>query len=199
MGFLTFFFKSPIGIVLGLFSSLIMLAVVIVAIVGVLAFSGGPAACTPGGGVIQLSDANSAAFDAKWDQLDGLLDGGAATAISLSESEVASRADRYIRDHGGDVSDIRVCIHEGFGEVTGEVDAFIGKSKFKVTGTVDLSSGHPVANFDDIEVGNVPGALLGPLESAVEDGIQELLDDVTLKHTYTPILQEGGVVIQGVP
>ena len=199
MGFLGFFFKSPIGIVLGFLSSLIMLAIVVVAVTGVLAFTGGPSACTPGGDTIVLDDANSQAFDQKWDQLDASLDSGAPTAISLSESEISSRADSYIRDRGGDVSEVRVCIHDGFGEVTGKVDAFVGDARFKVKGTVTLSGGHPVADFQDIEVGNVPGAVLGPFENAVEDAIQELLDDITLKHAYTPALQPGSAAINGTP
>lgn len=199
MGFLGFFFRSPIGWLIGLFSSFILILVLVVLVTGVLAYTGGPGDCTPGGGAIEISDAQAASFDTKWDQLDASLDGGAATAISLTESELSSRADQYIRDHSGDISDVRVCVHDGQGEVTGKVDAFLGSIKFKAKGSVDLTGGHPEAHFDDIEVGNVPGAVLGLLEGIVEDAIQELLDDINLSHTYTPSLSEGSAAIQGTP
>src|SRR3990172_10655872 len=83
----SFFLKSPLGMILGLISSLLTLLVLIVLITGVLAYTGGPGACTPGGGAIEISDAQAASFDQKWDQLDASLDGGTATAISLNERE----------------------------------------------------------------------------------------------------------------
>ncbi len=199
MGFLAFFFRSPIGWLIGLFSSVVLIIILLVLITGVLAYTGGPSACTPGGGAIEISDAQAASFDAKWDQLDASLDAGTATAIGLTESEISSRAARYISDHGGDISDVRVCVHDGQGEVTGKVDAFVGSVKFKAKGTVDLTTGHPVAEFDDIAVGNVPGVVLGLLEGIVEGAIEELLDDISLSHSYTPGLSEGSAQIQGTP
>lgn len=199
MGLFSFFFGSPLGIITGLLTTLVMIVVVLVVVTGALGFTGGPGACTPGGGTIEINDAQAQAFDQKWDQLDASLDAGNSTSISLSESEVSSRADRYLREKGGDVSDIRVCIHNGFGEVTGKVDASVSKAKFKVKGNVDLTGDHPDLNFDDIEVGNVPGAVIGPFENLVEDALQEVLDDINLKHSYTPTLQEGSVTIQGAP
>jgi hypothetical protein len=199
MGLFSFFFGSPLGIITGLITTLVMLVIVLVVVTGALAFTGGPGACTPGGGAIEISDAHAQSFDQKWDQLDAALDGGQSTSITLSESEVSSRADRYLDDKGGDVSDIRVCIHSGFGEVTGKVDASVSKAKFRVKGTVDLSGDHPDANFDDVEVGNVPGAVIGPFENLVEDAIQEVLDDINLKHTYSVTLAEGSATIEGAP
>jgi hypothetical protein len=190
---------SPLGIIIGVLTTLLMIVAVVVVVTGVLAFTGGPDPCTPGGGPIEVSDAQAASFDQKWDSLNAALDGGTAGSMSLTESEVTSRADRFIDEQGGDISDIRVCIHNGFGEVTGKVDVSVAEAKFKASGTVDLSGDHPVAEFDDVEVGNVPGVILDPFESTVEDAIQELLDDINLDHTYTVELQEGQAVIQGTP
>ncbi len=199
MGLFAFLFKTPIGIIISMFSGVIMFAVIVVVVVGVMAFSGGPAACTPGGGVIVIDAANADSFDAKWDQLDAALGSGDPGSIVLNESEVSSRANEYIDSKASDLGDVQVCIHNGVGEVTGEVDVFVGTGKFKVTGTVDLSTGVPVVDFQDIEVGNVPGFVLGPFESAVEDAIQELLNDLDLDHTYVPTLTEGQAQIDGTP
>jgi hypothetical protein len=196
---LAFLFKTPLGIIISVFSGLIGIVLVLVVVTAGLAFTGGPDPCTPGGGAIEVSDVQSASFDQKWDQLDVQLDGGSPASITLTESDVTSRANRYIDDEGGDVKDLRVCIHDGFGEVTGKVDAFAGSSRFKVTGTVQLTGGRPVVDFQDVEVGNLPGAVLGPFENAVEDAIQELLDDIALKHTYEPALTEGQAQITGSP
>ncbi len=193
------FFTTPLGIVVGLFSGLILLALVLVVAVGALAFTGGPGPCTPGSGAIEISDANSQSFDTKWKTLDDALAGGTASPITLSESELSSRANKFVNAKSADVSDLRVCIHNGYGEVTGSVDVFLGSSSFKVKGTVALSSGHPVVDFQDIEVGNVPGFVLGPLKSAVEDAIQHQLDDLKLKHTYSPTLTDGQAQIAGTP
>ncbi|HEV8574798.1 MAG TPA: hypothetical protein VGR43_08835 [Dehalococcoidia bacterium] len=199
MGLFGFLFKSPLGIIISLFSGVI--GIVVIAGVGIsaLALTGGPAPCTPGGGTIEISDAQASSFDAKWDQLDAALNGGGPSSISLSESEISSRANKYIDDKGGDVDNVRVCVHDGYGEVTGSVDVAVGNGDFRVKGAVALSGGRPVVDFQDVELGNVPGFALAPFENAVEDAIQELLDDITLDHTYTPTLTEGKAEVSGTP
>lgn len=199
MGLFAFLFKTPLGIIISVITGLIGLVVVVIVVAGLLAVTGGPAACTPGGGPIEISDAQAQSFDAKWDELDASLANGSPSTITLTESEVSSRANQYIDEEGGDVDDVQVCIHDGLGELTGSVDIFAGSAKFKASGTVDLTSGHPVVDFQDIEVGNVPGFILGPLEGVVEDAIQQLLDDITLEHTYIPTLSEGQAQINGTP
>ncbi len=199
MGLFAFLFKSPIGIVISLFSGVIGIAVVGVVVVGALAIAGGPGPCTPGGAAIEDSDAHAQTFDTKWDEMDGALDGGTATSITLTESEVTSRANKYIDSKGGDLADVQVCIHDGFGEVSGKANLPVGTAKFKVKGTVDLSGEHPAVTFQDIEVGSVPGFVTGPLEGIVEDAMKELLNDVDLSHTYAPTLAEGQVHISGTP
>jgi hypothetical protein len=193
-------FSSPLGIIFSIISTILLIFVVLVAATGILALTGGPDACTPGGtGPIENNAANAASFDTKWDQMDAQLDGGQAASITLTESEVTSRANAYIEEEGGDVADVQVCIYSGSGAATGQVDLPVGEAKFKVTGTVDLTGEHPEAVFDDVEVGNVPGVVLDPLESTVEDAIQELLDDIDLTHVYTVELRPGEAVISGTP
>ncbi|MBI2913203.1 MAG: hypothetical protein HYY03_04725 [Chloroflexi bacterium] len=201
MGFFRFFTSSPLGIVVGVVSALVLIVIVFVIVVGALAFTGGPGDCTPGGGPIELSAANSDTFRQKWDGLDATLDGGSPASATLTESEVASRADRYLTvERDTDFSDVLVCIHAGFGEGTAKVSGFLGLDvRAKVKGNVDLSGPHPVAQIDDIEVGNVPGFLVEPFENLVENAIDEALDGVNLKHTYAPTLSEGQAQINGTP
>jgi hypothetical protein len=193
-------FRSPIGIIFGILASIAMILFVLVLITGVLAFTGGPDPCTPGGAApIQNDPGNAAAFDLKWAQLNAQLDGGTTASATFTESEVTSRANQFIDEKGGDIGDVQVCIYSGSGAMTGSVDLPVADAKFKVTGTVNLTGEHPVAHFDDVEVGNVPGVVLDPFQSTVEDAIQQLLDDVTLEHNFTVELQPGQAVITGTP
>ena len=201
MGFFRFFTSSPLGIIVGAVFGLVFIVIVFVVVVGALAFTGGPGDCTPGGGPIEVSAANSEAFQQKWDGLDATLDGGSPASVTFTESEIASRADQFLTvEEDTDFSDVLICIHEGFGEGTAKVSGFLGLDvRARVKGNVDLSGDHPVAQIDDIEVGNVPGFLVDPFENLVEDAIDEALDGVNLKHTYAPALSEGQAQIDGTP
>jgi hypothetical protein len=193
-------FRSPLGIIFSIITTVLIIVVVFVVITGILAFTGGPSACAPGGAAPIVDDAaNAAAFDVKWDEMDAQLDAGSAASITLTESEITSRANTFIDEEGGDIADVQVCIYDGSGAATGQVDLPVGDAKFKVTGTVNLTGEHPEVEFDDIEVGSIPGVVMDPFENAVEDSIQELLDDIDLSHTYTVELKPGEAVISGTP
>ena len=201
MGFLSFFWSSPLGVAVGAIVTVVAAAVIFAGVNVILAFTGGPGACTPGGGTITINDASAQAFQVKWDALDAQLDAGTPSSVPLNESEVTSRADQYIRDETDvDFEDMRVCIHDGFGEATGSLEAFLGvDTEVKIKGTIDLSGDHPVAKIDDIEIGNVPGFITNAIEGLVEDAVDEALEEIDLKHTYTPTLTEGEAQIDGQP
>jgi len=201
MGFLSFFWSSPLGIAVGAILTVVAAAVIFAGVNVILAFSGGPGDCTPGGATITVNDANAQAFQEKWDAFDALLDGASPSSVTFNESEVTSRADQYIRDETDvDFEDVRVCIHDGFGEVTGSLEAFLGlDTKIKIKGNVDLTGENPEARDLEIEIGNVPGFIAGAIESFVEDAVDEALEDIDLKHTYTPTLTEGEAQIDGQP
>jgi len=185
--------------VVGLFGGLILVVVVFAAALSALVLTGGPGPCTPGGGVIEITDANAQSFQQKWDSLDAAQRAGAQASITVNESEATSRANREIRDNGAKVSDVRVCIHNGYGEVTGSVDAFLGSGNFKLRGAVRFDGAHPVLDFQDAEIGNLPGFVLAPFRSAAENALQDELDKVTVKHTYNVTLSEGQATIQEQP
>jgi hypothetical protein len=194
-----FFTASPLGIAVGAITGIFTLIIIAAIVIFGLAIAGGPGACTPGSGEIVVSAANADSFDQKWDGLDAILGAGSPSSIDLNESEITSRADLFIEEESGDIGNVRVCVHDGFGEVTGDV-GFAGVDvDFKVKGTVDLSGDKPVVQFDDIDIGNVPGFITGPFEGLAEDAIEELLEELDLDHTYTPILTEGVATIEGQP
>ncbi len=201
MRFLSFFGPSPLGIAITAIIVIVIAAVIFAGVNVILAFSGGPGPCTAGNPPITVSAANAAAFQQKWDAFDAVLDGGSASIESFDESEVTSRADQYISDETDvDFEDIRICIHDGFGEATGSLEAILGlETDVKISGTLDLTGDTPVAQIDDIEIGNVPGFITNAIEGFVEDAVDEALENIDLKHTYTPTLTEGEAQIDGVP
>jgi len=198
MFIIRFFTGSAIGMITGVIVGVIGLAVVLGAVVFLLAAVGGPGACTPGGNEIVVSAASADAFDQKWKAFDDTLDGGSPSSVVLNESEITSRADRFIEDEAGRIGDVRICLHDGFGEVTGNVDALLGiNAGFKAKGNVDLSGAHPVVEFDDIDIGSVPGLVIDPFKGLLENAIEELLEKIDLEHSYVPTITEGEARIDG--
>ncbi len=197
------FTASPLRGVIVIIFSLVGAVVIFGLVMSVLAFSGGPGECTPGGGPITLSAANADSFDQKWDEMDATLDSGSPSSITLSESEISSRADRYFAEETVlDLTDVLVCIHDGYGEATGTLDAILGLDiEVKLKGTVDLTGDAPKTDIDDIDFGSIPGFLIDVSDAifGIESDINEALDDITLKHTYTATLTEGQVRIDGTP
>ena len=197
-----FFFATWIGRIVLAVVVVIIGVVALAAVMAGLAVSGGPGDCEPGGPEpIVVSDANSDAFQQKWDAFQAALDAGSPDTVTFNESEVTSRAVVWIRDEGGpDFDDGRICIHDGFGEATGTLSAVGIDVKFKVTGIVALTQSRIVVQIDDVDLGNIPDPLLGPLESQIEDPIEDGLEDIDLGgHTYTVTLTEGLVTIEGQP
>ncbi len=205
MAFSKFFWSSPWGIAIGITTTIFVAVVIFAAVNTILAFSNGPGQCTPGGGPITVNAANAEKFDQKWNDFDAVLDGGSPSSVTFNESELSSRADRYFTEEQDlDFRDVRVCIHDGYGEATGTLDAILGlEVEIKLKGTMDLTGDTPETEIDDIEFGKVPGWLVGVAEAIygaeAENDIDLALEDIDLKHTYTPTLTEGEVRIDGVP
>ena len=201
MSFLSFFGSSPLAIALTAILVIVIAAVIFAGVNVILALSGGPGPCTPGGGPITVNAANADGFQQKWDGFDAVLDGGSPSSASFDESEVTSRADQYISDETDvDFVDVRICIHDGFGEATAKLETILGlETKVKIKGNLDLSGDHPETLDLEIDIGNVPGFITNAIEGFVEDAIDEALENIDLSHTYTPTLTEGNAQIDGVP
>ena len=205
MAFLRFFWTSPWGIAIGITTTIFVAVIIFAAVNTILAFSNGPGQCTPGGGPITVNAANAEKFDQKWDDFDAILDGGSPSSVTFNESELSSRADRYFTEEQDlDFRDVRVCIHDGYGEATGTLGAILGlEVEIKLKGTMDLTGDTPKTDIDDFEFGKVPGWLVDVADAIyggeAENDIDLALEDIELKHTYTPTLTEGQVQIDGVP
>jgi hypothetical protein len=199
MFLIRFFTGSIIGWITGVIVLVIGLGLLFVVAVGALAATGKPADCTPGDGPIVVDTAHADAFKVKWDGFSKVLDAGSPSSVSLTESEISSRADTYLRQKGAPIKAPRVCIHDGDGDAQAQI-SFLGLTvHFKVKGTLDLSGGHPKAKIDSMEVGNVPGFLLKPVRSYINRAIDSQLNSVTLDHHYTLTLKPGQADVGGAP
>jgi hypothetical protein len=180
---------------------------VTLAFVGVvLAFTGDPGECKAGDGPIVYDRDAADSFEVQWRDMDDTLGEGRRTSIRLNENEVTSRADIYLRDQTDHAfEDVRVCLHDGYGEVSGTIDFVAGINlKVRIKGTMDLSGDHPQPKVDKIRIGSLPGFtdwLTGGIADAtigalIEEGLE---DDIHLSHSYTTEIREGEVRVDGTP
>jgi len=163
-----------------------------------LAVTGGPGSCQAGGGPIVVNAANAEAFHRKWDAFNAALASGKAASVTFSESEVNSRLNAW-NDEKDIFREVRVCIHDGYGEATGKLGWEGIEGAFKITGTVDLTGQHAVVHVDDIDLGNVPDTLLEAFKGRAENPIEEALDKYDASHSYKMTYAEGEVRIDGQP
>lgn len=199
MFIIRFFTGSILGIISGIILSLIIVAVLFGAVTMALMATGGPEPCEPGGDDIVINQGNSDAFQAKWDGFEFSLDNGANASVTFTESEISSRAEAWVNEEDAPFENIRVCLHEDAGEGSGTVKVFGMGVEVLVKGTLDLSGDQPEATIEDIEVGNVPGFMMRPVEEIVEHAIEDGMADLEIEHDLTIDINEGEVVISGTP
>ena len=128
---------------------------------------------------------------------------GSPSSITLTESEMSSRADRYFADDESldFIQDVRVCIHDGFAEATGTLNAIGLEVEVKFEGTMNLTGDTPKLQIDDIDMGKVPGWPVDLTDAilSAEGDVNKAFEDIKLRHTYTATLMEGEARIDGVP
>ena len=187
-----------IGFIFGILFTLFIFFVVINVILGV---AGDPGRCDAAGRTIAISPENATAFQTKWDQFETTVDGGQSATVSFDESEITSRARRYLEDeHDTPIDDLLICIRAGYGEASASISTPIGlNAKVKVKGTMDLTGPHPKAIITEISIGAIPDFLVDPVENWLEDLIENQLDDIDLDNTYELVLTEGNAEIKGTP
>lgn len=190
-----FFTGSILGIISGIILSLVLLFVILGATTTALMATGGPEPCEPGGGDLVINQANSDSFRGNWDEFHDAVDAGQAAAVTFTESEIASRAESWANEEDTPFEDLRVCIHDGSGEATGELNVLGLTVSARIVGTMTLSGENPEASIEDISVGNVPGFMLRPVEFAIENAIEEGLTEIEIDHDYGLTIEEGRATV----
>ena len=174
-----------------------------VALAGALfaaAVLGSPGECDSRGRPVTVSPSQAAAFQAKLDDLNDLLDAGQPGSFEFSESEATSRAVEFLDEHESSIEDLKICFHENEASASGTVDIPFGPNVHaKLTGTVDLTGETPEAQVN-IEVGKVPGFVTGTVEWIVERVTDDQLVEIDLEdHEYRLKFGEGTATLLGIP
>ena len=194
-----FFTGSILGIISGILLSLLLITVIFSATTVALMATGGPDPCTPASGELAITQTNSDAFQAKWDELQDSLDAGEPASATFTESEIASRAESWANDEDAPFEEIRICLHEDSAEASATLSVLGFDVKFKVSGTLDLSGDQVEADIEDISIGNVPGFMMVPAEAIVSRAIEESLGDQEIEHDYDLEVDPGSVTVSGTP
>lgn len=194
-----FFTGSVIGIISGIVVSILLIAIIIGATTTALMATGGPSPCEPGGGNLAINQANSDSFQRKWDEFKEAVDNGGTSAVTFTESEIASRAESWANEEDVPFEDMRVCLHDGAGEASGRLKVLGLTVDAKIKGTLSLTGENPSAEIDDIVVGNLPGFMLRPVEFAVEQAIEDGLEEIEIDHDYGLTLEEGRATVAVTP
>jgi hypothetical protein len=194
-----FFTGSIFGIITGIILSLALIFVILGVTTTALMATGGPEPCEPGGGDLAINQANSDSFQRKWDAFRAAVDTGQTNAVTFTESEIASRAESWANEEDAPFDNMRVCIHDGAGEASGQLKVMGLTVDARIKGTLSLTGEHPKASIDDISVGNLPGFLLRPIEFAVERAIEEGLAEIEIDHDYGLTLEQGRATVAVTP
>jgi hypothetical protein len=187
---------------LALFLLLVVIGVPLAAVVLlILAVTGSPGSCVPEGRTISISPERAASFQAKWDQLDAALDAGQVSTVVFDDSEVTSRARRWIDEHDVPASDVYICFEAQRGSGSAKIDVpfFPGDVDVLVRGTLDLTGEHPKIKIDEIEAGGLPGQLTDLMEGFVINLVDDESNDLTLDHDYGITFGDGEATLTGQP
>ena len=194
---------SPLKIALISIASLVGAAVVFVIVVVILVFVGGPdldAECDDR--VINPAGHSDSAFDAKWEAFDDAVGTGVAASVVFDEAELTQRAQSFlIAEDVEEIEDVNICLFaDGVGEGRGKIDVpGLPDINAKIRGRIDLSGDVPVFDIEDFDVGSA-GFIVNAFgaKGAIEDAVNEALEEIHLGHSpYRIVIEEGRVTVSG--
>jgi hypothetical protein len=155
----------------------------------------------PSGEVRQVDAETSFArdFDLSWDQL-----GVQTFQITLSESEVTSRADELLSGVLP-VDDITVCFHDGYAEafahgelpVLGNIPVIGGlfDSSVRAGGAVGFDGPYARLTISEFDIDDVPAFIDDRLRDEIESKTNETLATLPLKFDYRVTFEEGRAIV----
>lgn len=166
-----------------------------------VAIAGSPGSCEDENRPITTSVQLAGSFQEKWDALDATLVAGRPASATFTESEVTSRADRWLEENDAPIDKILICFSEGTASASAKIDIpFVpGDIDVLVSGTLILTGDLADADVDKIEVGGLPDLLTELVENFIDDIFEDQTDDLELDHNYTLLFTEGEVTVSGVP
>ena len=136
----------------------------------------------------------------RWNAFRSEVDAGQGISITFEESEVTSRATRWLGDEDIPLKRVTICFYDGEAEAraTAEVPGvrdvpFIGgvfDTEVRVRGRIDLSGDHPRIDITSMDAGKLPGFATGLVEDDIESLLKRQLEELTLSHAYDVTFRE---------
>jgi hypothetical protein len=166
-----------------------------------LAIMGSPGSCEQEGRTISYEPLRAVAFQQTWDQLEDTLDAGQESAAVFDEQQVTARARLWVEERDAPVSDLLICFTSDGGAASGKVDIPLipGDIDVLIRATVDLRGDRPEVEIEEMEIGRVPGPLADLAESAINELIEQQMEELPLRHDYGAMFGDGEVTLNGQP
>ncbi len=192
---------QPIRLLAALFGIAVIGAPILALGFFVVAITGDPGTCEADDRPIVISDEAATAYVSAWDSFEAALDAGQPATVTFTETEVTSRARQWLDERDSPINDLRICFSDGAAAASAKIDLpFVpGDADVLVDGTLILTDEHAVAEIDELEVGGLPTLLSEPIQSFVDDVIEDETVDLVLKHVYELSFAEGSVTVSGTP
>ncbi|MCH7483516.1 MAG: hypothetical protein IIA90_00015 [Chloroflexi bacterium] len=159
---------------------------------------------SPSGEVRQIDTEASFArdFDVTWSQL------GPSLQITLTESEITSRARELLDDHLP-VDEITICFHDGYAEafahselpVLGRIPLLGGlfDASVRLRGSVDFDGPYARLTISEFDIDDIPGFIGDRLRDEIERETNVTLATLPLKFDYQVTFEEGRVIVSVTP
>lgn len=167
----------------------------------IIAVAGDPGTCEAEGRPIVFSEAAAASYQTAWDGFQATLDSGQAATVTFNETEVSSRAQQWLDERESRITELRICFTEGGAGASAKLDVpfMPGDIDVLVRGTLILTGDHVEVDIDEVEVGGLPGPLNDPVQSFVDDVIEDETIDLELERDYQLAFSEGSVTVSEQP
>ncbi len=173
---------SPLGClprILGIFGTLLLLAVIAAVVLTFLAFADSPGNC--GNGIPAGIDQQAAAsFQQKIVLVNAALVYRQPAQMTTDEREATARARQFLAQNDAPVKNLALCFEPGRAVGKGHIDTPVfGGVDVQVKGTVDLTGQHPKVHVQEVRVGRLPSFFTAPfkglINSIADDQAQRIL------------------------
>lgn len=158
---------------------------------------------------VETSDQFARSFDRIWDELRiQAIAGASSFSVTLTESEVTSRADELLGDDLP-LEDITICFHDGYAEAwakgkvptLSDIPIFGGvfEGGTRARGTLDFSGDYARFTFSELDVENLPGFVEDEIRDEAQRKVNEALAEMPLEHEYSVTFTEGVATVSVTP
>lgn len=168
----------------------------VLSLTSLLAVAGTPGACRDGSESGGVDRQLAGAVDSRWHAFDDSTQ--EIGSVSFTEAELTELARAYVADSGVPVSDVVICLHEGYAEGSASVNLPLGlRIRTRLDAVVEFPGRHPKASIRNVRIGGLPGFFATPIGRLFDEAVERPLGRVDLENSYDgPIFEEGSLEIR---